>query len=94
MAFLANDKMLVQLSYTKKTHRVQIWAQIKNVWSHFLLFSNFGQNYSPNFEKNVKNKTYNLLKDLQTNSNGRNENKNSDNFEPRNVFKYYIPQIK
>ena len=44
MAYPANKKMLKQLSCAKKVRSVQIRAQMKKMWSWFLLFSNFSQN--------------------------------------------------
>ena len=41
MAFSANDKMLMQLSCTKKVRRVQIRTQIKNMEPDFFVIFKF-----------------------------------------------------
>ena len=60
MAFPANDKMIIQLSYTKKAREVQIRAQMKKCGAGFLSFSKienfviFFQNLGYNFGQNLK----------------------------------------
>ena len=92
IAFSANDKMLIQLSYTKKVRRFQIRVQIKKIWSQFFVLFKIWSKLQPKFWnkcQKLKFTTYYRAKKQKLIP----EIKNSDNFKSGSFFKFYIIYI-